>query len=203
LDSKGKNYTAHASSSDSGSPNLAKEEIQTSSNTGLDNPPALPPVQSRAPESTTRGDDIQPAKVSPSETEPPPKKAETIRRKFTAYLNIYEGRIVPLGPNQVARVEFNEESEGNGTVRLTEQGNNILEGRFATKNPGDATNFKILSAKTAQRLTIDRNVTGGTLSATDNFGTLLECIYGASKLTNRRSGICEDNRGNKYYLNFD
>src|SRR5438034_3674475 len=52
LDSKGKNYTAHASSSDSGSPNLAKEEIQTSSNTGLDNPPALPPVQSRAPEPT-------------------------------------------------------------------------------------------------------------------------------------------------------
>lgn len=123
LDSKGKNYTLHTSSSDSGSPSLTEAELRA------------PIVNSDAAESLSK------PTVSPTQSEqfaaffgakpinetPAPVKAEPQqpvekpRVKFYGSLEIYAGRIVPLGGGSAGtvRAEFEEVSPGHGTVRFS------------------------------------------------------------------------------------
>jgi hypothetical protein len=125
--------------------------------------------------------------------------------KFYGSLEIYAGRIVPLGSSSTGnvRAEFEEESPGIGTVRLIEPGNNVFDGRFTAKNPGERGNFSIITQKSAEQLHLSRTDGWGMISASDRYGTLMECVYGTVALSKRKTGLCEDTRANKYRLFFD
>jgi hypothetical protein len=123
-----------------------------------------------------------------------------LMKKFFADLDLYDGPIV--GTNQITRAEFVESSSGSGTVRLIAPGNNIFSGAFRSEPTSDQT-LTVLSSKTRNTVKMLNDGNTGVLTATDDYGTRLECIYGTLAATGRWGGVCEDTRGNKYKLFFD
>ena len=114
-------------------------------------------------------------------------------KKFFANLNLYEGPIV--GTNQITRAEFLETTTGSGSVRLMAP-NNLLNGIFHSQ-PADGQKLTVLSSKTRSTIKLTNDSNTGFLSAKDEYGTRLECVYGTLALTRERGSVCEDRRGNK------
>ena len=81
-------------------------------------------------------------------------------------------------------------------------GNNLLNGKFHSE-AGETQKLNVLSARTRNTLKVTSDGNAGVLTATDDYGTRLECIYGTLASTGDRGGVCEDTRGNKYKLFFD
>ena len=120
-------------------------------------------------------------------------------KKFFADLSLYDGPIV--GTNQITRAEFLETTTGSGSVRLRAP-NRLLNGIFHSQ-PADGQKLTVLSSKTRSTIKLTNDSNAGFLSAKDEYGTRLECVYGTLALTGERGGVCEDTRGNKYKLIFD
>ena len=120
-------------------------------------------------------------------------------KKFFADLILYDGAIV--GTNQITRAEFLETANGSGTVRLIAP-NKLLNGIFHSQ-PAEGQKLSILSLKTRGTIKLSNDGNTDFLTANDEYGTRLECVYGTSALTGGRRGVCEDTRGNKYKLIFD
>jgi hypothetical protein len=208
LDSKGKNYSLHASSRDSESLSLNEAQLKVPANPGADE--SSEPVASSTNSEQFAASFGKPVDKRPAvqREEEEPVKAQLARapkHKFYGRLVIYAGRIVPLGGASAGnvRVEFEEESPGHGSVRLIEPGNNVFDGNFTAKNAGEPGIFRMITQKTAQQLDLSRTEGWGMLSASDEYGSFLECVYGTLALSKRQAGLCEDTRGNKYRLYFD
>ena len=211
LDSKGKHYTLHGSSQNSES--TSSNEVQLRApleNSVADESPSRPATSSAQAEQfaaffgnkpTDKTPALQPKVEMPVEPQP----ARQTKHKFSGRLVIYAGGVVPLGggPAGNVRVEFDEESPGHGSVRVIEPGNNVFEGNFAAKKPGELGTFRMITRKTIQQLDLSRTEGMGMLSASDEYSTFLECVYGAPGLSKRQAGFCEDTRGNKYRLFFN
>jgi hypothetical protein len=101
------------------------------------------------------------------------------------------------------RATFEEESPGNGTVRILEPNNNLFEGKFTSKRPKESATFVLITQQAANQLDLSKNDSWGMLNASDPDGSLLECVYGIHAISKRRAGLCEDSRGNKYRLSFN
>jgi hypothetical protein len=116
-------------------------------------------------------------------------------KKFFADLSLYDGAIV--GTNQITRAEFLETANG-GTVRLIAP-NKLLNGIFHSQ-PAEGQKLSILSLKTRGTIKLSNDGNTDFLTANDEYGTRLECVYGTSALTGGRRGVCEDTRGNSINL---
>ena len=112
---------------------------------------------------------------------------------------MYDGAIV--GTNQITRAEFLETANGSGTVQLIAP-NKLLNGIFHSQ-PAEGQKLSILSLKTRGTIKLSNDGNTDFLTANDEYGTRLECVYGTSALTGGRGGVCEDTRGNKYKLILD
>ncbi len=121
-------------------------------------------------------------------------------KKFFADLTLYDGRIV--GTNQITRAEFVETANGSGTVRLIAPGNNVLSGAFHSE-PAEDQKLTVLSSRTRNTIKLMNDSNAGVLTANDDYGTRLECVYGTLAPTGRTGGVCEDTQGNRYKLFFD
>jgi hypothetical protein len=100
-------------------------------------------------------------------------------KKFFADLTLYDGPIV--GMNQITRAEFLEKTNGSGTVRLIAP-NNLLTGTFHSQ-PAEDQKLTILSSKTRNTIAVMNDSKSGFRTATDEYGTRLECVYGTLALT--------------------
>jgi hypothetical protein len=206
LDSLGKSYTFHTSSDHVESSNIK---------TAADNPPiVLPGTESAQKHKTDTADSEQFAAFlgtksttenSLPATPDPPKPIEASRTIYHANLAIYAGRVVPLGSGSamITRATFEEESPGNGRVRIVEPNNNVFEGKFTAKRPKESGTFVLITQKAANQLGLDRNDSWGMLMASDQEGSIVECVYGTLAISKRKAGLCEDSRGNKYKLSFN
>ena len=121
-------------------------------------------------------------------------------KKFFADLSLYDGRIV--GTNQITRAEFVETANGSGTVRLIAPGNNLFSGVFHSE-PAKDQKLTVLSPKTRNTIKLMGDSNAGVLTANDDHGTRLECVYGTLAPIGRAGGVCEDTQGNRYKLFFD
>jgi len=212
LDSKGKNYVLHASSSDSESASLREAEMKApvgnsaAVDSTSESAPTVAPTHSAQSEQFAAFMGQKPVSERPKPVAPEPQQpVEEPRAKFYGRLLIYAGRIVPLGSGSVGnvRAEFEEKSPGSGTVRFIEAGNNIFDGSFTGKRSGERGDFSMITQKAAEQLNLSKTDGWGMISASDVYGTLIECVYGTVALSKRKAGLCEDTRGNKYRLYFD
>ena len=96
-------------------------------------------------------------------------------KKLFADLTLYDGRIV--GINQITRAEFVETANGSGTVRLIAPGNNVFSGVFHSE-PAKDQKLTVLSSKTKNTIKLMNDSNAGILTANDDYGTRLECVYG-------------------------
>ena len=94
-------------------------------------------------------------------------------KKFFADLSLYDGAIV--GTNQITRAEFLETANG-GTVRLIAP-NKLLNGIFHSQ-PAEGQKLTILSLKNERHIKLSNDGNTGFLTANDEYGTRLECVYG-------------------------
>ena len=144
------------------------------------------------------------AEIQPSKSQADPglaaESSSFSSKKFFADLSLYDGPIV--GTNQITRAEFLETANATGTVRLIPPGNNVLNGTFHSA-AGETQKLSVLSARTRNTIKLTSDAKAGVLTAIDDYGTRLECVYGTLASTGGRGGVCEDTRGNKYKLFFD
>ena len=78
----------------------------------------------------------------------------------------------------------------------------MLNGTFHSA-AGETQKLSVLSARTRNTIKLTSDANAGVLTAIDDYGTRLECVYGTLASTGGRGGVCEDTRGNKYKLFFD
>ena len=142
----------------------------------------------------------QPASKSGSESRRSSAPVAATSKKLFADLTLYDGRIV--GTNQITRVEFVETANGSGTVRLIAPGNNLFSGVFHSE-PAKDQKLTVLSPKTRNTIKLMDDSNAGVLTANDDHGTRLECVYGTLTPIGRAGGVCEDTQGNRYKLFFD
>jgi hypothetical protein len=207
LDSKGKNYSVHASSDATESASLKAAETRAPL-PGSDTPAAKSEPTDSPNQSEKFAAFLGSKTVKETPPPPPQEPAQPMVNpnvKFYGTLIIYAGRIVPLGGGSSGsiRAEFEEVSSGRGRVRITDAGNNLSEGTFTSKKTGESGSFQMITQKSIQQLGLSKPDGWGMLSATDVYGTLLECVYGTVAVSKRKAGLCEDTRGSKYRLFFD
>jgi hypothetical protein len=171
------------------------ELLQNRSETIVENQKELPIVAEVKP-TTVQQSESQ----SASESKRSPTPVAFTSKKFFADLTLYDGRIV--GTNQITRAEFVETANGSGTVRLIAPGNNVLSGAFYSEPAADQ-KLTVLSSRTRNTIKLMNDSNAGVLTANDDYGTRLECVYGTLAPTGRTGGVCEDTQGNRYKLFFD
>jgi hypothetical protein len=171
------------------------ELLQNGSEAIVENQKELPIIAEVKPTAVQQSES-----QSASESKRSPTPVAFTSKKFFADLTLYDGRIV--GTNQITRAEFVETANGSGTVRLIAPGNNVLSGAFHSEPAADQ-KLTVLSSRTRNTIKLMNDSNAGVLTANDDYGTRLECVYGTLAPTGRTGGVCEDTQGNRYKLFFD
>jgi hypothetical protein len=99
--------------------------------------------------------------------------------------------------------QFLDDGSGRGAAVVTANGKHTLKGTFRTVDSGahDGQELKIIDRATLDQLQI-RDDRPWVISTLSNSDMVLECVYGETQPVGQTKGVCRDNHGNRYQVDF-